>query len=261
MKGTLMQILFDDVSLNYGEAAILRDITFSIAPGTRLALVGSSGAGKSSLARLLMRATDPSKGTVYINGRAYPEYQLQSVLRHIGVVLQRTEMISGTVRENLTLGIHQEDLHTVSDENIWQVLRAISPSFQTRFAEKGLDTLVGKQGMQLSGGEQQRLCVARALLKKPELLIIDEATASLDSETEQIVQRGIDMALANDISALVVAHRFSTLRNCNTFVVLRRISDCLPGQSQVEIICDSAQQAYRHSATFRTLADLQGFRP
>jgi ATP-binding cassette subfamily B protein len=183
------------------------------------------------------------------------------VLRHIGVVLQKTEMISGTVRENITFSIHPEDLTSVSDGKIWEVLDAISPSFRLRFADNGLDTLVGKQGMQLSGGEQQRLCVARALLKKPELLIIDEATASLDSETEQIVQNGIDVALAHDISALVVAHRFSTLRNCNKFVVLKRLSNCAQHESQVELICDSAKEAYRDSPTFRNLADLQGFRP
>jgi len=256
-----MQVKFERVSLRYGTAPILRDISFSLDSGTRLALVGSSGAGKSSLARLLMRATDPSGGTIYIDGVAYPKYQLQSVLRHIGVVLQKTEMISGTVRENITFGIHPIDLAKVTDEEIWTVLDAISPSFRRRFCELGLDTLVGKQGMQLSGGEQQRICVARALLKKPEMLIIDEATASLDSETEQIVQNGIDMALAHDISALVVAHRFSTLRNCNKFVVLRRLVDCLEDESQVELICDSATEAYERSSTFRTLADLQGFRP
>lgn len=256
-----MQVTFERVSLRYGTAPILRDISFSLEPGTRLALVGSSGAGKSSLARLLMRAADPSSGAIYIDGVAYPEYQLQSVLRHIGVVLQKTEMISGTVRENITFGIHPEDLLEVTDEEIWGVLNAISPSFQRRFGELGLDILVGKQGMQLSGGEQQRLCVARALLKKPEMLIIDEATASLDSETEQIVQNGIDVALAHDISALVVAHRFSTLRNCNKFVVLKRLVDCGEDESQVEIICDSATAAYDQSPTFRNLADLQGFRP
>lgn len=256
-----MQVTFERVSLKYGNTPILRDISFSLEPGARLALVGSSGAGKSSLARLLMRAADPSSGAIYINGVAYPKYQLQSVLRHIGVVLQKTEMISGTVRENITFGIHPEDLLGVNDKEIWEVLDAISPSFQRRFGERGLDTLVGKQGMQLSGGEQQRLCVARALLKKPEMLIIDEATASLDSETEQIVQNGIDVALAHDISALVVAHRFSTLRNCNKFVVLKRLVDCGEDESQVEIICDSAAAAYDQSPTFRNLANLQGFRP
>ena len=256
-----MRIVFERVSLTYGTTPILKDISFELSPGTRLALVGSSGAGKSSLARLLMRAADPSSGTIYVDEVPYPKYQLQSVLRHIGVVLQKTEMISGTVRENITFGIHLDDLHDVTDEEIWGVLNAISPSFQRRFKESGLDTLVGKQGMQLSGGEQQRLCVARALLKKPEMLIIDEATASLDSETEQIVQNGIDMALAHDISALVVAHRFSTLRNCNKFVVLKRLVDCCQDESQIELICDSATEAYERSLTFRTLADLQGFRP
>jgi ABC-type multidrug transport system fused ATPase/permease subunit len=256
-----MKICFDKVSLQYGSSQILRDISFSLEPGVQLALVGSSGAGKSSLARLLMRTTDPTTGTILIDKRPYQDYELQTVLRHIGVVLQKTEMISGTVRENITFAIHPEDLSTVTDDAIWEILDAISPTFRHRFNDGGLDTLVGKQGMQLSGGEQQRLCVARALLKKPEVLIVDEATASLDSETEQIVQRGIDMALASNIAALVVAHRFSTLRNCNRFVVLKRLTDCRDDESQVEIICNSAREAYRDSPTFRKLADLQGFRP
>ena len=256
-----MRVAFSRVSLQYGTMPILHDISFTLEPGTRLALVGSSGAGKSSIARLLMRATDPTGGTIYIDEVPYPEYQLESVLRHIGVVLQKTEMISGTVRENITFGIHPADLLDITTDEIWSVLNAISPSFLRRFGERGLDTLVGKQGMQLSGGEQQRLCVARALLKKPEMLIIDEATASLDSQTEQIVQKGIDLALAQDISALVVAHRFSTLRNCNKFVVLKKLVDCGENESQVELICDSATEAYDCSSTFRTLADLQGFRP
>jgi ABC-type multidrug transport system fused ATPase/permease subunit len=256
-----MHVVFDNVSLMYGTTPILRNVSFSIEPGVRLALVGSSGAGKSSLAKLLLRATDPTRGIITIDGIPLPHFQLSSVLRHIGVVLQKTEMISGTVRENVTFSMHQLDLPAITDEVIWSVLDAISPSFRIRFRQHGLDTVIGKQGMQLSGGEQQRLCVARALIKQPEMLVIDEATASLDSETERVVQAGIDSALAQNISALVVAHRFSTLRNCNRFVVLKRLSDCNEEESQVECICDSAKEAYERSITFRTLSDLQGFIP
>lgn len=256
-----MLIRFENVSLTFGDTPVLRDISFTLGPDTRMALVGGSGAGKSSITGLLTRKTDPTNGTIYIDDRPFPEYQLQSVLRHVGVILQRAELISGTVRENITLSVHEDDMSKITDDVIWSILDMISPSFRARFSTQGLDTLVGKQGMQLSGGEQQRLCVARALLKQPEVLIVDEATASLDSETEQVVQQGIDTAMAQNISALVVAHRFSTLRNCNRFVVLKKLDDCEPGESQIEIICDSAEEAYERSPTFRKLSDLQGFRP
>ena len=256
-----MHITFDSVSLNYGSAAILRDISFEIAPGTSAALIGSSGAGKSSIAKLMMRACDPSGGTIYIDGVPFQGYQLWSVLQYIGVIPQRSEIVSGDVRENVTFSLHEKQLVDTTDDDIWQALDAISPSFRERFGTKGLDTLVGQQGLKLSGGEQQRICVARALIKNPALLFIDEATASLDSETEQVVQKGIDAALQRNISALVISHRFSTLSNCNMFVILKRLIDCDEGEPQIEAICGSAEEAYDVSPTFRKLAVMQRFRP
>jgi len=256
-----MHLEVRNVSLSFGDTPVLRNISCAIEPGVRLAVVGESGAGKSSLTKLFIRATDPTAGEILVNGVPLPQYQLWSVLRHIGVILQQSEMVSGDVRENVCLGLHQLDLAGVTDDMIWEVLDTISPSFRIRFKERGLDTMLGKQGLQLSGGELQRLCVARALIKKPEFLIIDEATASLDSETERVVQEGIDTALRGNLSALVVAHRFSTLRNCNRFMVLKNLAHCSPHESQIETICDSAAAAYELSPTFRRLADLQGFTP
>ena len=255
-----MKIAFKNVSLQYGDAPILRDISFEISPETRLAIVGESGAGKSSIAKLLMRATDPTTGEIQIADKPFPQYKLQSVLRHIGIVLQRPEMISGNVRENILFALHPEDFHTVCDEKIWSVLDLISPSFRNRLAN-GLDTRVGKNGLQLSGGEQQRICIARALIKNPEFLIIDEATASLDACSEQVVQRGIDTSLQQGISAVVIAHRLSTQRNCNKFLILKRPQDCTDSESQIEMICNSATEAYEQSVTYRKLGDAQGFRP
>lgn len=256
-----MHIEYDSVGLTHGTTEILRNISFTISPGERAALVGGSGAGKSTISRLLYRSLDPTAGEIRINNIGFQKYKLSSVLRHVGVILQRSEIVSGDVRENVLLALSQEDQMGITDEAIWNVLDAISPSFRQRFSEHGLDTLVGKLGMQLSGGEQQRLCIARALIKKPELLIIDEATASLDSETEKVVQEGIDAALAENISALVVAHRFSTLRNCTKFMVLKKLADCKPDEPQIEAICNSAAEAYECSPTFRQLSDLQGFKP
>lgn len=259
-----MHLELKDVGLSYGTTDILAGISFTIARGKRTALVGASGAGKSSIGRLLVRGTDPTVGSVLVTGVAQhnlKDLNLRSYLRHVGVIPQRSEIVSGTVRENVLFAVHEDDVNNVTDEHIWSVLDVISPSFRIRFRDDGLDTHVGKQGMQLSGGEQQRLCVARALIKNPSFLIIDEATASLDSENEKVVQEGIDAALARNISALVIAHRLSTLRNCNQFVVLRRLADCALEEPQIETICGSIQEAYDCSPIFRKLADLQGFRP
>ena len=250
-----MHVAFRNIGLSFGDgAAVLRNVSFDIPRGTRVALIGESGAGKSSIAGLMMRKQDPTSGTVLINGVPLPQYNLSSVLRHMGIILQRPEVVSGNVRENVLLALHQEDVEHIDDTAIWRVLDTISPALRERFNGHGLDTRVGKTGLQLSGGEQQRLCIARALIKNPEFLVIDEATASLDGKNQAMVQEGIDLALSQGISALVIAHRFSTLRGCNKFVVLRKLSSCRNGESQVEAICDSLPELHEVSPTFRELA-------
>ncbi len=248
-----------NVTVSYRtDEPILSGVSFHIPQGRRVALVGQSGAGKTTIAGLVRRDIDPHKGQVLLDGIDLREYQLSSVLRYMGVILQRPEIMSGTVRENILYGVPADVV--VSDDEIWRIIDVVSSSLRTRFGDCGLDTKVGKQGMQLSGGEQQRLCVMRALIKKPHFLIVDEATSSLDSETELVVQQGIDTALSQGISALVIAHRFSTLRNCDQFVVLRKWVDCVEGESQVECVASSLPELYDQSPTFRRLASAQGFR-
>lgn len=257
-----MHIRFENVSVTFsGQQPVLKGVSFSIPDGKRVALIGTSGAGKSTVAGLLIRRRDPDEGVVLLNERPLHEYSLSSVLAHMGVILQRPEIISGTVRENILLAMPSYRDRCVTDDEIWKIIDLVSPEMRTRFNGYGLDTKVGKQGLQLSGGEQQRICVMRALIKQPEFLIVDEATSSLDSETEESVQEGIDTALSQGISALVIAHRFSTLRNCNHYIVLRRSSDCTDGRPQVEATCDSLDELYHCSPTFKRLADKQGFVP
>ena len=235
---------------------VLHDVSFDIPPGARLALIGKSGAGKSMCVSLLRRDRDPTRGRVLLDGRDLREYNRPNMLRHLGVILQQPQIISGTVRENICLGL----AHIVKDAEVWEMIELVRPSLCARFRD-GLDTPVGKQGLQLSGGEQQSLCVMRALLRKPAFLIVDEATSSLDSETERVVQDGIDTALSQGIGAVVIAHRFATLRRCTDFVVLRRLADCTAGEPQVEAHCTSLTLLYDQSATFRDLAVAQGFKP
>jgi ABC-type multidrug transport system fused ATPase/permease subunit len=261
---TIMHITFDSVSLQYPDSDhTLRNISLEIPRGCRLAVMGESGAGKSSLGGLLRRDFDPTAGRILINGRDLREYNLASVLRYIGVIPQRPEVFSGTVRENLLHGIM--DPTVVSDETLWELIGKVSPGLQVRFKQHQLDTRVGKHGMELSGGEQQRLCVIRSLVEDPrhskELLIIDEATSALDSGTELVVQEGIDAALSRGMSAIVIAHRFSTLRGCNRFLCLRKLAHCADGESQIEAVTDSTKELYAQSSWFRHQADLQGFHP
>lgn len=255
-----MNICFEDVGVSFGKGhTILQNVTFDIKRGTRVALIGQSGAGKSTLASLVRRDRDPTSGRITIDGYDLRELHLRSVLRHMGVILQRPEIMSGNIRENITHGVpHGQE---VTDAQIWEIIDLISPEMRRRFETYGLDTRVGKQGLLLSGGEQQRLCVMRALIKNPLFLIVDEATSSLDSETELVVQTGIDNALSRGISALVIAHRFSTLRNCNQFVVLRKLNECKKGESQVEAVANSMVELIEISPTFRLLAQTQGFHP
>ncbi len=253
-----MHIELQNVAVMYRQSSpILSDVSFTIPSGARVALVGQSGAGKTTIASLVRRDIDPGAGRILLDGTDLRQYQLASVLRHMGVILQRPEIMSGTVRENITYGVPYGC--DVSDDALWNIIDVVSPGIRERFSERGLDTKVGKQGLQLSGGEQQRLCVMRALIKNPRFLIVDEATSSLDSETELVVQQGIDTALARGISALVIAHRFSTLRNCNQFVVLKKLALCEPGEPQVECVAYSLSELYEQSPTFRRLAMAQDF--
>jgi ATP-binding cassette subfamily B protein len=250
-----------DVTLSYDTTDILRNVTIDIPPGRRLALIGASGAGKSTVVSLLRRDLDPTRGQILLDDIDLRKFSLTSVLRHVGVIPQKPEVLTGTVRENITHGLH--DPEAVSDDRIWQTLDDISTEFRSRLKGEGLDTRVGKQGMRLSGGEQQRLCVARALIEHPNypkhLLLVDEATSSLDSDTEVSVQKGIDITLDRGMSAVVIAHRFSTLRNCNHFVFLKKLAECNKTESQVAYECGSLEELYECSPEFRAQADLQGF--
>lgn len=255
-----MELALEQVSKRYpGHPETLRNISFTIPRSVRVALVGPSGAGKSTIASLLRRDSDPTTGRIVLDGRDMRDYQPSSVLRYMGVILQRPEVFSGTVAENILHGLPRDC--KVSDNELWEIVDKLGPDLRRRFEREGLSTRIGKQGLQLSEGQKQRLCVMRALIKNPEVLIVDEATSSQDSMTEAIVQETIDATLGRGISALVIAHRLSTLRQCNKFVVLRRLYDCAPDESQVEAVASSMRELMDVSPTFRGLAMAQDFRP
>ena len=257
-----IELEFRHVSFGYMEKGveqgILRDINFKIKRGSRVALLGPSGGGKSTIMRLCQRGMDPQAGEVFINGIDIRDIQLHSWLSLVGYIPQKSVVFSGSFRSNLLYGMTPEDRLTMTDDHLWSLMRDLQVDFGSRLSE-GLETVVGRCGVRLSGGEAQRLSIGSAVAKKPRFMLIDEATSNLDSTTEKAVQRGLAKALEGDVSALIIAHRLSTVADiCDTFVVVRRLQDVPEGESQIEAIGHSFQELYQNSPTFRALADDQG---
>jgi ATP-binding cassette subfamily B protein len=193
---------------------VLHDVTFHIEPGQLIALVGPSGAGKTTLTNLVARLYDPTEGTVRIDGVDLREVDLTSLHDVVGVVTQEAHLFHDTIRANLTYA--RAD---ATEEEMHEALRAAQVWRLVEQLPEGLDTVVGDRGHRLSGGEKQRLAIARLLLKGPGLVVLDEATAHLDSESEVAVQRALDTALAGR-TALVIAHRLSTVRGADQILVI-----------------------------------------
>ncbi|MFT4284997.1 MAG: ABC transporter ATP-binding protein, partial [Protaetiibacter sp.] len=229
-------IRFDEVRFAYPEAAhrterekviaetvgdepeedreVLHGVSFAVPRGSRVALVGPSGAGKSTILALIERFYDPTAGVVRIDGvdvRALPREQLRA---RIGYVEQDAPVLAGSIRDNLTLGTPD-----ATDEQCVEVLRAVNLGEVLDRDPAGLDAAVGEDGVMLSGGERQRLAIARALLAAPPILLLDEATASLDGVNEQLLREAID-AVAAERTLLVIAHRLSTVVDSDAIVVL-----------------------------------------
>ncbi|NLJ53482.1 MAG: ABC transporter ATP-binding protein [Intrasporangiaceae bacterium] len=193
---------------------ILRNISFTVEPGQTVALVGPSGAGKTTITSLIARLYDPTSGTIRINGVPLTEVTDASLRETVGMVTQEAHLFHETIRNNLLYA--RPD---APDDQLWAVLEQAQIVDLVRSLPEGLDTVVGDRGHRLSGGEKQRIALARLLLKAPGLIILDEATAHLDSESEAAVQRALDEALASR-TAVVIAHRLSTIRAADRILVI-----------------------------------------
>jgi len=193
---------------------VLHEITFTAAPGQMVALVGPSGAGKTTVTHLVARLYDASSGSVRVGGHDVRDVTLQSLEDVVGYVTQDAHMFHDTIRENLLYARPE-----ATDDDVWAALSAAQIEPLVRNLPDGLDTVVGDRGYRLSGGERQRLAIARLLLKAPAIVVLDEATAHLDSESEVAVQRALDAALAHRTS-LVIAHRLSTVRDADLILVV-----------------------------------------
>ena len=210
-------IRYEHVAFRYPtrpDVPVLQDIDFHIKSGEKIALVGPSGAGKSTIAGLLMQFYPLSGGRIVVDGHDVQHYDLTSLRRHIGIVPQETLLFGGTIRENIAYGkpgaSNAEIIEAAQRANTWQFISAFP---------EGLDTVVGDRGIKLSGGQRQRVAIARAILKNPAILILDEATSSLDSESEKLVQGALDELMQHRTS-LIIAHRLSTIRKVDKILVI-----------------------------------------
>lgn len=207
-------VSFEDVYFRYDDEMVLKGISFSIGVGEIVALVGASGGGKTTIANIIPRFYAPTTGRVTIDGRDLSDYTVKSLRRQIGIVTQQTLLFNDTVANNIAYG----EVRSTRDEIETAARAAHAHDFIMRMPE-GYDTIVGEGGLRLSGGEAQRLSVARALLKDAPILILDEATSSLDADSEAAVQRALENLLANR-TTLVIAHRLSTVIRADRILVL-----------------------------------------
>ena len=209
------EVLFDDIHFRYGTGdKVLHDVNFHMSPGEVVALVGPSGAGKTSIANLLCRFYDPIQGRITVDGYDLRNVSLASLRNQISVVLQDTFLFNATIRENLLYG--KPD--ATRDELVAAAQAAYAHDF-IRELPDGYDTEIGERGVRLSGGQKQRLALARAILADPRILILDEATSSVDAEAEYLIQQALESVLQGR-TALVIAHRLSTIRSADKIIAL-----------------------------------------
>jgi subfamily B ATP-binding cassette protein MsbA len=208
-------IVFKEVSFAYEEEKeVLHSISFGVPPGSVVALVGSSGSGKSTIAGLAASFLTPQSGTITVDGQDLSKISLRSYRQHLGVVLQDDFLFEGTIRENILF-----PRPNASEEKLQEAVKAAYvDEFTDRF-EEGLDTLIGERGIKLSGGQRQRIAIARAVLADPRILILDEATSNLDTESEGLIQQSL-AALTKGRTTFVIAHRLSTIRRANQILVI-----------------------------------------
>jgi len=207
---------FDHVSFQYDQkdGEVLHDLSFTIPPKQTVALVGHSGAGKSTIINLILKFYEPESGQIYLSDKPYSQLSHEEVRRHISLVFQENELFSTTVRDNVSYGME----HVTQNQIVRALKKANAYDFVMKFPEK-LDTPIGERGIKLSGGQKQRIQIARAIIQNAPILILDEATSSLDSKSESLIQDALEH-LMRDKLVIIIAHRFSTLQNVDQILVI-----------------------------------------
>jgi ATP-binding cassette, subfamily B, bacterial len=214
--GRAGDVVFESVSFRYGDEWTLRDVSFTVPAGSKTALVGETGSGKTTLGYLAARLYEPDRGRITIDGVDIRELSFEALTNLVGVVSQETYLFHASVRENLSFA--KPD---ASDEEIEQAAEAARIHDLISALPDGYDTVVGERGYRFSGGEKQRIAIARTILRNPPILVLDEATSSLDTNTERLVQEALDR-LSEGRTTIAIAHRLSTIRDADQIVVLDR---------------------------------------
>lgn len=208
---------FQNVKFHYGNNSheVLNGLNLTVSPGETIALVGESGAGKTTILNLVIGFNMPSEGDVLLDGKSIREIDLRSYRRYLAVVPQNTILFSGTIRDNITYGMHDVD-----EDTLMEAVRAANLSDLIESLPDGLDTVIGEHGGKLSGGQRQRIAIARALIRNPKVIVLDEATSALDSISEKMIQEAINN-LTENRTTFIVAHRLSTIRDADKIAVIR----------------------------------------
>lgn len=238
-------IVFDKVTFGYApDAPVLRDLSFSVSPGQTLAMVGRSGAGKSTVAALIPRFYDPDAGQILLDGQPLTAYSLADLRRQIAMVTQKVVLFNDTIRNNIAYG----ELRSRSEAEIIQAAKdAYAWDFISKL-EHGLDTEVGQDGMQLSGGQRQRLAIARALLKDAPILILDEATSALDNESEHYIQQALERVMKGR-TTIVIAHRLTTIEKADRILVMDQ-GQVVESGTHEELLAQGGQYGQLHQMNF-----------
>jgi ATP-binding cassette subfamily B protein len=217
LPGIQGHVRFEDVSFAYsGTRTVLDRVTLDVQPGQVIALLGATGSGKSTITNLIPRFYDPTSGCILIDGHDIRQVTLQSLRSQVGIVLQETTLFIGTIEENIAFGCVG-----ACHEKVVEAAKAAQAHDFILSMPRGYDTLVGERGVTLSGGQKQRIALARALLTDPRILILDDATASVDTETEHLIQAALDRLMENR-TTFVIAHRLSTVRRADLILVLEK---------------------------------------
>ena len=209
-------VVFEHVSFSYGAKKVLNDIDFSVKAGQTVALLGSTGSGKSTIISLIPRFYDPTQGRILVDGCDIRKATLHSLRSQIGIVMQDATLFAGSIRDNIAFGSE-----TATEEDILNAAQAAQAHEFIIRSPQGYATRIGERGVTLSGGQRQRLAIARALLLDPKILILDDATASVDAETEHLIQLAFQN-LIRGRTTFVIAHRLSTVRNADVIMVMEK---------------------------------------
>ncbi|MCK5477849.1 MAG: ABC transporter ATP-binding protein, partial [Methylococcales bacterium] len=221
--GKTVSVKINDLYFSYKEEPILNGINLSIAAGEKVALVGASGGGKSTLAQTIIGLYPPNKGMIYFNDTPINQIGLEVVREHVATVLQHPSLFNDSIRANLTLG------RNAADETLWNALEIAQLKQTVSELDRGLDTIVGRQGMRLSGGQRQRLAIARMIVANPSVVILDEATSALDTKTEHKLHKAMAKFL-DGRTTIIIAHRLSAVKQADHVYVFEEGRICEQGK-------------------------------